>query len=313
MNVTAFPKIFAIGTDYIRDIFLEDVEITEKVDGSQFVFGKIKGEVSMRSKGCIQYAEKYDKMFTEAVEYVKVIEHLIPDNTIFYCEYLQSPKHNTLCYERTPKNWLCLFGIAGIDQKFNDKYEVLVEWANKLDIDVVPLLYRGKVSNIAELEKLLETDSYLGKSKIEGFVVKNYYRPFLLGGQPIPIMAGKYVSEAFKEVHRAGWTSENTGIGKWQTFKDSFRTEARWEKAIQHLKEKGEYTGTPRDIGKLLKEIQEDIKAEEIETIKAFLWKEFGQEVLRNACGGFPEWFKKKLMSESNFGNELTEGVENGQ
>lgn len=49
--IKAFPKIFAIGTDYIKDIFSETVEVSEKIDGSQFGFGKINGDVFMRSKG----------------------------------------------------------------------------------------------------------------------------------------------------------------------------------------------------------------------------------------------------------------------
>lgn len=49
--ISAFPKIFAIGTKYIDSIFDNEVEITEKVDGSQFAFGKIDGEVYCRSKG----------------------------------------------------------------------------------------------------------------------------------------------------------------------------------------------------------------------------------------------------------------------
>jgi len=302
--ITAFPKIFAIGTDYIKDIFQEEVEITEKVDGSQFVFGRVNGELMMRSKGCIQYAEKHDRMFDIACDYVVSIESRLPEDTVFYAEYLNKPKHNTLCYDTVPKNNLVLFGVCSTSQKFVSTYANLICFGATLEIDVVPLLYSGKISNMEEITKLLETDSYLGGNKIEGVVVKNYHKPFLLGGQPIPLMAGKYVSEAFKEVHRKSWSKENTGVGKWQTFKNGYKTEARWEKAIQHLKEKGEYTGTPKDIGKLMKEIQEDIKAEEMDIIKNFLWKEFGQEVLRTACNGFPEWFKLKLMGNSNFEGE---------
>ena len=39
--LTAFPKIFAIGTDYIKDIFEEEVEITEKLDGCVSLDSKI--------------------------------------------------------------------------------------------------------------------------------------------------------------------------------------------------------------------------------------------------------------------------------
>jgi len=303
-QVTAFPKIFAIGTDYIKDIFQEDVEITEKVDGSQFVFGKIDGELSMRSKGCIQYAEKHDKMFDKACDYVMSIEDKLPDNTIFYCEYLQKPKHNTLAYDTTPKNNLVLFGACTTAIKFVSEHVVLTAFAESLDIDVIPLLYKGRVSNLEELTLFLERDSYLGGCKIEGMVVKNYLQPFLLGGQPIPVMAGKYVSEAFKEVHRKNWTKDNTCKGKFETMKRQYCTEARWEKAIQHLKEQGELENAPRDIGKLLKEVNSDIVAEEKENIKNELWKLFSREILAGATRGFPEFYKKKLMGNSDFGGK---------
>jgi ATP-dependent helicase/DNAse subunit B len=71
-------------------------------------------------------------------------------------------------------------------------------------------------------------------------------------------------------------------------------------KAIQHLKEKGELEFTPRDIGKLIKEIQDDITEEEKENILNFLWNEFGKELLRNAVKGFPEFYKRYL-AERNF------------
>jgi len=49
----------------------------------------------------------------------------------------------------------------------------------------------------------------------------------------------------------------------------------------------------------LLKEIKNDITKEEIEEIKNFLWKEFGREILKAACKGFPEYYKKRLLERS--------------
>lgn len=293
---SAFPKIFAIGTDYISDIFDGEVEITEKVDGSQFSFGKVDGELFMRSKGTQQHIDNPDKMFKQAVDYVVSIQDLLPDNIVFYCEYLNKPKHNVLTYERVPKNNLILFGVCDKTRKFENDY---ADWEVKLNIDCVPTLFKGKIGSPDELLKLLETDSCLGNTKIEGVVVKNYAKPFLLGGQPIPLMAGKFVSEAFKEVHRKNWKSENTGKGKWVLFVEGFRTDARWLKAIQHLSEKGQIEYEPRDIGKLMKEVKQDIEAEEKENIKKFLWKEFGGEVLRKSTAGFPEWYKEYLLKRS--------------
>ena len=112
-------------------------------------------------------------------------------------------------------------------------------------------------------------------------------------------MAGKFVSEAFKETHRDRWGTEETSSGKWAAFLMSFRTEARWHKAIQHLMETGELENSPRDIGKLIKEIQQDISAEEMENIKSYLWNENKREILSAATKGFPEWYKEQLLQRS--------------
>lgn len=302
--IKAFPKIFAIGQDYIIDLFKDEVEVTEKIDGSQFNFGKVDGILYMRSKGQQIYLEQYQKLFTEAVEYVTSIEKKIPDNTIYYCEYLQKPKHNALTYDRVPKNHLILFGISNPGDKFISKYEELKKYADEIDIETVPLLYRGKVATVERIIELLGTQSILGGSKIEGVVAKNYSLPFLLGGQPIPVMCGKYVSEEFKEVHKIGWNKEHTGRGRFEIFKLSFRTEARWEKAIQHLRDNGELENSPRDIGKLMKEVNLDITKENKQEIMDFLWKEFGKSILGAACRGLPEYYKNKLL-ENSFEPEL--------
>ena len=291
-KINAFPKIFHVGDRYIKDIFDKEVEITEKVDGSQFCFGKIDGQVVVRSKGKVQNIDCPDKMFGFAIEYIKTLD--LPNNTVFYGEYLKTPRHNTLNYDHVPKNYIALFGVSTVADGFINNYDVIKEWANKLNVDVVPILFRGKLNNQEELFKLLDTMSFLGISKIEGVVIKRY-EPVMVGTQVIPLMAAKFVSEAFKEKHQGTWAKEHTGKGKWEVFKDSYKTEARWNKAIQHIKEKGELSETPKDIGILLKEIQNDIVEEEKENIKDFLWKEFSDELLRVAIGGFPEWYKKKL------------------
>ena len=294
--IKAFPKIFAIGTDYIVDIFNETVEITEKIDGSQFSFGRINGEIHMRSKGAILYPDNQEKMFAEAVEYVQQIQDRLPEGLVFYCEYLKKPKHNTLKYDRIPKNHLMLFGVMHISQKF---YLDTEAYAETLDIECVPLIHYGGISNISELTSMIDRESVLGGATVEGIVVKNYERKFLLGGQPMPIMAGKYVSESFREVHRERWGTEEKTKSRMDIFFESFRTEARWGKAVQHLLERGELENEPRDIGKLFKEVHQDIEAEEKEAVKDFLWKEFNGELKRRATAGMPKWYKSRLMQRS--------------
>lgn len=295
----SFPKIFALGDPIINDIFSEEVEVTEKVDGSQFVFGKVDGQLQMRSKGKELFADAPEKMFKEAINYACAIEDKIPDNTVYYCEYLQKPKHNVLTYERIPQNHLILFGVEE-NRVFVSNYEQLQKHAEAIKIEVVPCLYKGRIDSLAFFSELLEKDSVLGNVKIEGVVIKNYNRrTYITDRVVLELMSGKYVSEKFKEKHAHNWKTENTGKGKWETYKESFRTEARWQKAVQHLKEKGELDHNPRDIGKLIVEIKKDVTEEEKENIKDFLWKEFGEELLRKVISGFPEWYKEQLAKEA--------------
>lgn len=298
--IKAFPKIFQVGTRYVQNIFEDNVIIEEKIDGSQFSFFIKDGELICRSKGKIQEIGCPDKLFQEAIDYLKSIKSHIPQNFVFYCEYLKKPKHNTLAYNRIPKNHLILFGIHDLtkDIFIYDRYDLSV-FAHKLQIEIIPTLFEGKIKSSEELMKFLEKESILGGQKIEGIVVKNYKKDLIVGGQIIPIMCAKFVSEEFKEVHQKTWKKENTSGGKWESFKEQYRTEARWNKAIIHLKEKGELDSSPKDIGKLMKEVQTDISEECKEEIKNFLWKQWGQELLKNAVKGLPEYYKEKLVKES--------------
>jgi hypothetical protein len=305
--ISAFPKIFAIGSEYIPNLFDGEVEVTEKVDGSQFSFGVVNGELQIRSKGAMIQPDYPPNMFELGVKYVLSIQDKLVPEWVYYCEFLNKPKHNVLKYNTTPKNNLVLFGVH-TEEGFIHTFARLITISVKLGISIVPLLYQGVVT-LPIIKELLERESFLGGPKIEGVVVKNYNKPFLLGGQPIPIMMGKYVSEAFKEVHRGKWAAENTGRGKWEDFKLEFKTSARWEKAVQHLKEKGELENHPRDIGKLMKEVNMDIISEEKDYILNFLWKEFGSELLRRSTGGLAEWYKNKLLEEAFTDDGATTGI----
>ena len=294
--IPSFPKIFAIGTRHVQNIFDDEVEISEKIDGSQFCFGKINGTVYVRSKGAQLYFDNPEKMFLIAIDYIQSIQERLPEGIIFYVEYLNKPKHNTLKYNRVPKNNLILFGIMSDTMVFD---EDLSYSADLLDIETVPIIYKGKVGNAEYLKSMLERESVLGGCKVEGIVVKNYNRPFIINGMDVPIMSGKYVSEAFKEVHQNRRGTEEKGKNKLETFFESFRTEARWGKAIQHLRERGELENAPSDIGKLIKEVQSDIEEEEKENIKDFLWKEFNGQLKRKASAGVAEWYKNRLLNNS--------------
>ena len=294
----AYPKILQLGDKAIADLFNGDVEITEKVDGSQFGFGRTKdGELFCRSKGKLQDLEDPDKIFAPAVEYVKSIADKIPTGHIFYGETLHKPRHSTLAYNNVPKNHIALFGVMTDSNKMHD-YKGIEQWAKDFDVDVVPLIHTGK-SDAEHTISLLERESYLGGQKIEGVVVKRYEDWMFLGQILTPVKAGKYVSEAFKEVHQRDWSKLNTGKGQLDVLKEKHRTEARSHKALMHLPERGAFEGTVRDIGNLIKEVQNDLVTEEKENIKDDLYRVLGSDVVKNSTKGFVDWYKEELAKGS--------------
>jgi hypothetical protein len=293
MSTTSYPKILHIGDKPIADLYEGDVEITEKIDGSQFGFGLVDGELVCRSKGKEQELDNPDELFAEGVAYVKSIQDRLPPDIFFYGEYLSKPRHSTLAYDRIPQNHIALFGALKSDKTLYD-FDSLKSFASAFDVDTVPLIYSGK-SDAEHTLSLLETVSYLGGQKIEGVVVKRYEDWLFLGRILCPVKAGKYVSEQFKEVHQKDWAKLNTAKGGLEDLKASYRTEARWNKAIQHLRDDGDFEGTVRDIGKLIAEVSKDVTEEEKENIKEKLWQIYGKDILRHATGGMVEWYKEKI------------------
>ena len=112
------------------------------------------------------------------------------------------------------------------------------------------------------------------------------------------------MSEAFKETHETSWKERNpTGKDIVQRLIDHYSVEARYNKAVQHLKEGGLLEGSLRDIGLLIREVPEDIMKEETDNIKDILFKHFWPQIRRGVSHGIPEFYKLKL-AESAFTDE---------
>jgi hypothetical protein len=324
--VPSYGKILTIGSAFTENALVGPVVIQEKVDGSQFAFGMNEyGELLMRSKGAPLFEDQYADMFMEAVQFAVTLKGKLKGKSDmwFYCEYLQKPKHNTLKYENTPKNHLVLFDI--VHKGAYQSRVVLEEMAVLLDIDVIPELWKGDLADYLLnkygdekgnstpgdfLKGLAETTpSYLGGETVEGLVIKNYTQTIMLGGNLFPLFT-KHVREAFKERHSVDWKIRQPK-DSLQTWMEGFKSEARWQKAILHSREKGTLTQSPKDIGPLLKEIQQDIKDEETENIKNYLYKCFIDDICRKAVFRFPEWYKELLMSNLKVG-EVSKGTKGG-
>lgn len=299
MGIPAFPKIFTIGDRNTANLFDDPVEITEKIDGSAFSFGVIDHVLHMRSKNKPVFLNDGNKMFTKAAEVVTelFVQGGLRDGCIYQGEYLQKPKHNTLAYSRTPNNHIMLYAMLKPDGTYAD-YTSLEVVAGHLGMEPVPLLYRGTLMDapgrLDYLKGLMERESVLGGATAEGIVVKNYHQQIIIGGQVLPLIAGKYVSEQFKEKHKVDWKAANPSDA--EKLAEALKSPARWTKTIHRMRDEGVLDQSPRDIGPAIKLIQEDIINEEKEWIKDVLWNMKKREILQIALWGFPEWYKDQLV-----------------
>ena len=301
----SYPKIYAIGHRAINRLFVGPVIVEEKIDGSQFSFGVIDGELRIRSKGQQMVVDAPEKMFNKAVETVKELVPLLVNGWTYRAEYLQKPKHNALAYDRVPAKHLAIFDVNTGHGAYMD-YDAKCIEAERLGLECVPRLHFGTIETAEELRALLTKSSMLG-GIIEGVVVKNYAQ----FGEDGKVLLGKFVSEAFKEVHKKEWGESNpAGKDIVDRIGDGLRMPARWHKSIQHKREDGTLEGDPRDIGDLIKRIQSDVKEECEAEVKDALFAWAWPHLQRKCIAGFPEWYKQKLLGDAF---TPAEGAEPGQ
>jgi hypothetical protein len=303
----SYPKLFALGHRALDALLLDDVVVEEKLDGSQFSFGVFKewlptagggvvqqNVLKIRSKGVVMNVEAPEKMFNKAVETVKDLADrwLLNEGWTYRAEYLAKPKHNALAYDRAPNGFLAIFDINLAEESYLP-YEAKAAEALRLGLDVVPLIYQGRIASIEQFRPMLDRVSFLGGQKIEGVVVKNYNR----FGPDKKVLMGKFVSEAFKEIHGGEWKKANpTHSDIVEQITASLATPARWVKAVQHLRERGALEDSPKDIGPLLKEIGTDVHAECADEVRDALFKWAWPRIQRGIIRGFPEWYKGELL-----------------
>ena len=313
---TSYPSSFNLGHRAVRTLLDYPHVVEEKVDGSQFSFGMFRAddgdlgpdyETRVRSKGAIMVTEAPEKMFNKAVETAKRIcspEAIAAGvgahpGWTYRCEYLAKPKHNTLAYDRHPVGHLIGFDVSTGDQEWLDPLEKLREF-QRIGLECVPMLARGggdtSAISMAQLRDILDTTrSVLGGQLIEGVVIK----PFRceVYGPDHKTLIGKFVSERFKEAHREAWKVTSPQAGDvLDQLTARYKVTGRWMKAVQHLRDAGALEDSPRDIPKLLAEVQKDLGQEEKEEIQRLLWKWAWPHISRNVTRGLPEWYKEELL-----------------
>jgi hypothetical protein len=259
---------------------------------SQFSFGRFDGVLKCRSKGQELVIDAPEKMFAAGVAAVAQLD--LHDGWTYRGEYLKSPKHNTLVYSRVPENHVIIFDINTDEETYLTPTAKAAE-AFRLGLECVPLLTMTDQFDLLTFKELLERESILGGTTIEGVVLKPL--GYDIFGQDKKCIMGKYVSEAFKEKHKVAWKEGNPGGADIiQNLIVQLKTEARWNKAVQHLRDAGEIEGDPRDIGKLMKALNSDVLKEEEAWIKEELFKWAWAKINRGINAGFAAWYKNQLV-----------------
>ena len=292
-RIHSYPKVYNMGHAAIAALFDDPVVVQEKVDGSQFSFGVLDGELRCRSKGAELVLDAPEKMFARAVETALQLAPDLKPGWVYRAEYLQGPSHNTLRYERVPARHLILFDVCTGLEVYAHPVDLERE-AERLGLETVPLLAHDHVRSVDELTTFLERESVLGGTKVEGVVCKNYAR----WGRDGKALMGKLVAPAFREVHEKSWKVKNpTGRDIVGQLGQRLRSEARWRKALQHLDEAGALEHSPKDIGSLIKAVPSDVLAEHEEEIKAALFKWAWPKIRRQITAGLLEWYKEQLLA----------------
>jgi len=274
---TVYPKIHRFGHTENIEFFNYDDEVfvEEKIDGANFQFA-VAGEpvpgtpLPVRFGSRNQDTDKGNNQWAETVEALEVIlEGKFDLLEAKYIYYVEAMKPHTIQYdwERTPK----VIGLDIYDPLLGamTPYEEKLIIFEKLGISVVPLIWRGQLSEISakKLEETLPESMYYD-GPAEGIVVKNYERPNRYGR---PLFC-KLVRDEFKEEnlrwHRKQRQKEKALEPQPHTLiAERFGTSARIRKiALKIASEKGEGIGLEL-MGDMIKAVTEDILEEEILTI----------------------------------------------
>lgn len=296
-KLRGYSSPFGIGHKALQDFWEGTIYVTEKIDGSQFSFGLVNGELIIRSRRA-EVNQLDPGMFKLGVEMAQscVEEGRLFEGWTYRGEFLSKPKHNTMAYERVPRGNVIIFDIDIGDQNYITSYSDLERQAHSLGLETVPALglFEYKPEMVI-LEALLETESVLGGGKVEGIVMKNYD----LFGRDKKVVMAKLVSQEFMEKHSKSWAGRNPGKKQFiATMIEGLATPARWMKAVQHLREEGMIEGEMQDIPEIMCEIQEDVEKELASEIQEALYSHFWPQIKRGLTKGMPVWYKGLLQDE---------------
>lgn len=285
---------------YLSNLLIGPVDISEKIDGSQFSFCKDEdGVIRFKSREQLidtSDLDRMNKMFSGAILNILAHADAVRPGWVYRGEAMQAKRHNKLTYERVPKGNLVLFDInipggemvPGCD--LASVAEVLGCEATKLFACQVILDHN---SLLEQFEKAKAEGSMLGGA-IEGIVVKNY--SFKDHKTHRGALAGKLVTAEFKEsMGKVGKEPKALSYELPPSILEAIPRVAVWDKAVQHLKESEQLKGEMSDMPLLMKEINLDFKSTNQDALKDALYEFYEKQVLKYMTAGLAGWYKERL------------------
>lgn len=257
----------------------------------------------------------FENMFQMLSEHYKEPIH----EMMVFGEYIGKPRQGKIPYDRTPKNYLAVFDIMVSNKDHHSfihpcdaRFDAVCK---TLDFEQVPTLYFGKSGcGMQDFIKIAETffeiDSFLGKSKIEGTVAKNYEN-FISedgvnmvsqsydGKLGLPMI--KFVQERLKEHKHVEKANKDTIEGLTHYFAERCITEGRVYKAVTKLEELHNTEINIDFTGSVIRETNLDIFAEEHEEIVELLLNIFRKRFSRHArtiAQTYHKILEKRLLGE---------------
>jgi hypothetical protein len=281
-----FGKIRPPGTAREHsELVGKEVDVLEKIDGSQFSFWIEEGRVRSRSRGKM-LDPTCGNLFSKAWAYATTLEDRLSSRLVYRAESVSRPKHNVIAYERAPETGMVLWGAEEKSTGNRVSYGELCAIGEDLGIEVVPRIARVLYTGPSCLDEYAEGPSMLGGFR-EGVVASH------------GTVYTKVVTDRFREVAKSPRKKRARTRGEVaEAIGETLARIPRWEKAVQRLLETGDLTKSPRDIGPLLRSIHADIEEEEGAYIRERLYVAFRKTVLKRACRDFPTWYQRTRLVE---------------
>lgn len=296
MTLGNYPKIWNLGHKEVSDIWNYEVHVEEKIDGSQFSFGVDSGgQLFMKTHHCDVTNDKPFGLFEGVMTWCAANKDKMRPGWTYRGEVIAKPKHNHLAYERVPAGNIVIFDIDRGMEDFLGYIDKQQE-ALRLGLETVPYMFYGTVNNPETVRSFLDRKPLLGGKMIEGIVIKAYGHY----GEDKKTLMAKLVSEKYKEVAKEeGNTMKPAKASIIEGLVAMYKTEARWRKAFQTLRDNNVLKLAPSDIPALRNEVMRDIEVECGDAIKNALYMSFKNDVLRGSVNGLPEWWKQTLVDMS--------------